>query len=121
MVPLPRMSPVVLFEPGPDHQRVEMTSRTRELRAPGPVAGLIAVAAALALGAPPAFRGGGLAVQIRADLGLTESQLGAAVTLSFLVGALIGPVGGRLSARIGARRAVLLGCSLSVMALTGLG
>lgn len=88
---------------------------------PGTASGLTAVAAALVLAALPVFMVGGLAVQIRADMGLSETQLGAAVTLGFLVSAFTGPVGGRLSDRIGARKSVLWGCAASSLALVGLG
>src|SRR5690606_28554085 len=87
----------------------------------GTALGLTAVAAALALAALPTFMVGGLAVQIRADIGLSETQLGAAVTLGFLVSALIGPAGGRLSDRLGARRSVLTGCLVSSLAMAGIG
>lgn len=76
--------------------------------------------AGLVLAALPVFLVGGLAVQIRAELGFTETALGAAVTLSFLTGAAAGPVGGKLADRLGARGALLAGSSLSVTALAGL-
>lgn len=85
-----------------------------------PAANLTAVACGLALAAFPVFLVGGLAVQIRQDLGFTEIQLGAAVTATFLVGAVAGPLGGRLSDRIGARAAVLAGAVLSSVALAGI-
>lgn len=85
-----------------------------------PAASLTAVACGLALAAFPVFLVGGLAVQIRQDLGFSETQLGAAVTGTFLVGALAGPLGGRLSDRIGARAAVLTGAVLSSIALAGI-
>lgn len=64
---------------------------------------------------------GGLAVQIRAELGLTEAALGAAVTTGFIVGALSAPFGGRFADRIGPRTAIYIGGSLSAISLVGLG
>lgn len=83
-------------------------------------ASLTAVSAGLALAALPVFLVGGLAVQIRADLGFSETQLGAAVTATFVTGALLGPVGGRMADRLGARRSVAIGALLSCLALAGI-
>lgn len=85
-----------------------------------PAASLTAVSCGLTLAALPVFLVGGLAVQIRAELGFTETQLGAAVTATFVVGALMGPIGGRISDRIGAQAAVLAGGALSAVALAGI-
>lgn len=79
------------------------------------------VASGLVLAALPLFMVGGLAVQIKAELGLTETALGAGVTIGFVVGAVSGPFGGRLADRIGPRKSIYLGSTLSVLALTGLG
>ncbi|MFP3913390.1 MAG: MFS transporter [Actinomycetota bacterium] len=84
------------------------------------VVGLTAVASGLALAALPVFLVGGLAVQIRSDLGFSETELGAAVTATFVVGAALGPVGGRIADRIGARAAVLGGAALSTASLAGI-
>jgi predicted MFS family arabinose efflux permease len=86
----------------------------------GAAATLTAVCSGLALAALPVFLVGGLAVQIRADLGFSETQLGAAVTGTFVIAALTGPLGGRLADRIGARRSVLVGAALSSTALAGI-
>lgn len=64
---------------------------------------------------------GGLAVQIRADLGFSEAALGAAVTAGFVVGAICAPFGGRVADRVGPRTALYAGSSLSALALLGLG
>lgn len=82
---------------------------------------LVVVSSALVLAALPLFMVGGLAVQIRAELGLTEAALGAAVTAGFVVGALSAPLGGRIADRIGPRTAVYVGGTLSTLSLVGLG
>lgn len=79
------------------------------------------MSSALVLAALPLFMVGGLAVQIRAELGLTETALGAAVTSGFIVGAVSAPFGGRLADRIGPQTAIYIGGSLSALSLAGLG
>lgn len=82
---------------------------------------LLIVSAALVLAALPVFLVGGLAVQIRAEMGFSEAALGAAVTGAFAVAALFAPLGGRLADRMGARAAVITGSALSVIAIAGIG
>lgn len=79
------------------------------------------VSSGLVLAALPLFMVGGLAVQIRAELGLGEAQLGGAVTVGFIVGAISAPFGGRIADRIGARSTILLGGALSTVSLIGMG
>ena len=86
-----------------------------------PLLSLIVVSSGLVLAALPLFMVGGLAVQIRADLGFNEAALGAAVTTGFVVGAVSAPFGGRIADRIGPRNALYLGGSLSGLSLFGLG
>lgn len=81
---------------------------------------MIAICSALILGILPFFMVGGLAVQIKDDLGLTEAALGLAVTIGFISGAVSAPFTGRIADRIGPKRAVYLGCGLSSMALVGI-
>ncbi|MFO7292609.1 MAG: MFS transporter [Actinomycetes bacterium] len=76
-------------------------------------------AGGLVLSALPIFLVGGLAVQIRQDLGFTETQLGAAVTVAFLCGAIAGPIGGRVADRVGGRAAVACGATLASLSLAG--
>lgn len=83
--------------------------------------GLILVSSGLVLAALPLFMVGGLAVQIRADLGFSEAALGAAVTSGFVVGAISAPFGGRLADRIGPRTSIYMGCLLSGITLLGIG
>lgn len=85
------------------------------------VTGMIVISSALVLVALPFFMVGGLAVQIKEELGLTEAGLGAAVTIGFLAGAVTAPLGGRVADRIGPAWAVYVGCGIGVIALLGLG
>src|SRR5690606_25745101 len=59
---------------------------------------------------------GGLAVQIRAELGLGVTALGAVVSGTFLVGAATAPFGGRLAYRRGARATSAAGVRISALA-----
>ena len=79
------------------------------------------VSSGLVLAALPLFMVGGLAVQIRGELGFSESALGAAVTTGFVVGAVSAPFGGRIADRTGPKTALYIGSSLSAAALIGLG
>nr|WP_274388125.1 MFS transporter [Salsipaludibacter albus] len=72
------------------------------------------------MAALPVFLVGGLAVQIRRDLGFADATLGAVVSAAFLVGAVAGPVAGRLTDRLGARSAILLGAGWSLASCAGI-
>jgi MFS family permease len=96
-----------------DNQPVALAKRS--------ITGMIAISSSLVLAALPLFMVGGLAVQIKDELGFTEAALGAAVTIGFSVGALSAPIGGRIADRIGARKSTYIGSSMSVAALAGLG
>lgn len=89
-------------------------TRTVQLAAIG-VASLSLVLAAL-----PVFLVSGLGVQIRAELGASTSVFGLLVALSFIAGAAAGPTGGRLADRFGARRSIVTGSTISVVALVGI-
>lgn len=82
---------------------------------------MVVVSAGLVLAALPLFMVGGLAVQIKEEFGFTEAALGAAVTVGFVVGALTAPIAGRLADRVGPRRSIYFGSSMSVVSLLGLG
>jgi MFS family permease len=78
----------------------------------------MAVAATI-LGVLPVFLLGGLAVQVRDELGLSEAGLGIAVSTFFATSALMSVPGGRLSERIGAERGILFGAVNSLLSLAG--
>lgn len=75
----------------------------------------------LVLGALPVFLVSGLGVQIRAEFGVSTSIFGLTIALSFVAGALAGPVGGRLADRFGAQRSIAMGAIVSITALAGIG
>lgn len=85
------------------------------------MASLAVICSGLVLAALPSFMVGGLAVQIKDDLGANETAFGAAVTAGFIAAALSAPFGGRIADRLGARRAILIGSSISGLSLMGLG
>lgn len=85
------------------------------------VSGMIVITSALVLVALPFFMVGGLAVQIKDELGFTEAALGAAVTIGFVAGAVSAPFGGRIADRIGPKTSVYLGCSICAITLLALG
>ena len=77
---------------------------------------LLAVAVATA-GVLPAFLTGGLAVQIRAEMGFGSAALGLAVALFFLSSSTASVVMGRLVERIGAHRGMRLAVFCSAASL----
>ena len=80
---------------------------------------LLAIAITLG-GVAPVFLVTGMGVQIRADLGLTESRLGLAVTGYFTVSAIGSVLAGRFTERIGAGTAVPISVGLATTAMIGL-
>ena len=74
------------------------------------------------LGVLPVFLLGGLSVLIGDDLGFGESALGVAVAAYFLTSAVTSVPVGRLTERIGARRATMVAgaCSATLLAAIGL-
>ena len=71
------------------------------------------------LGAIPAFLVGSLAVFIREELVFDQAQLGLAVGAFFLASALASIPGGRLTERVGARRALLGSGAVTGVAMLG--
>jgi predicted MFS family arabinose efflux permease len=94
----------------PDHHDIPVSA----------IPGLIVVSSGLVLAALPIFMVGGLAVQIRAELGFSEAALGAAVTTAFALGAITAPLGGRLADHIGPRVSVAIGSVASTIAMAGI-
>lgn len=80
---------------------------------------LLAVAVATC-GVMPAFLTGGLAVQVREQLGFGEAALGLAVALFFTSSALASAVFGRVVERIGAQRGMQIAAVGSALSLLGI-
>ena len=79
---------------------------------------LLAVAVATA-GVLPAFLTGGLAVQIRSEMGFGSAALGLAVALFFATASLASALMGRLVEKMGSHRAMRVSTSGSAAALLG--
>lgn len=72
----------------------------------------------------PLYLVGAVGVAVRADLGLSATQLGAVVSVFFGVGAVLLPVGGRIVDHIGPRlsaRLAIAGAALCLLAVAVLG
>ena len=72
------------------------------------------------VGALPAFLLGGVAVQVRRELGFDVAALGAAISIFFAVAALASPPLGRLGDRLGGRKAMRAGALMAATALTSI-
>lgn len=81
-----------------------------------PVLFAVAVATATVL---PAFLTGGLAVQVRGEMGFGEAALGLAVAIFFVTSSLGSAPLGRVVERIGANRAMRLAAATSAASLLG--
>lgn len=90
---------------------------------PPPRAGLAVTAATVCtvLVVLPTVLLGALAVLVRAELGFDEARLGIAVAVFFGVTALTSAPGGRLGDILGARRAMILGGTMSAGAMASIG
>ena len=73
-----------------------------------------------AFGPLPVFLLGGLAVLVRAELHFSEARLGISVAVFFAFASLSSGLTGRVTDRIGARPALRIGLSVSLLALTTL-
>jgi MFS family permease len=80
---------------------------------------LAAVIAVVTGGALPAFLTGGVSVQLRADLGFGESELGIAVGAFFAAAALCSAVLGRTAERLGPTSSMRVSATCSAAALLG--
>ncbi len=72
-------------------------------------------------GMMPGFLIAGFAIQIRADIGLTLTALGALIGVFFGTAAVVSPAMGRLSERIGWANALRLATILTTITLAGVG
>lgn len=84
----------------------------------GPVLQALSVAI---VGVLPAFLVGALAVQLRADLGMSLAGIGLATATLFAVSGSLARVLGALVQRLGSRRGMTLAGSLSTLSLVGVG
>ena len=82
---------------------------------------IVVAASSSVLGAIPVFLVGSLAVFIRADLNFGQTQLGMAVAVFFLSSAVLSIPGGRVTERLGARKAMLTGAGVTGIAMCGIG
>jgi MFS family permease len=71
------------------------------------------------VGALPALLVGGLAVLVREDLGFDEFQLGFAISAFFAASVVFSVPAGLVSERLGPRRALLAGITITLVALLG--
>lgn len=89
---------------------------------PGPtsVGTLLVATLSTTLGAIPVFLVGALAVLIREELGFSEAQLGALVSIYYLSSAVTSVPGGRLAERLGGRRAMGVAALLTLGSMLGI-
>jgi MFS family permease len=82
---------------------------------------ILVAASSSVLGAIPVFLVGSLAVFIREDLDFGQTQLGIAVAVFFLSSAALSIPGGRVTERLGARKAMLGAAGVTGIAMCGIG
>lgn len=82
---------------------------------------IVIAAGASVLGAIPVFLVGSLAVFVREELDFGQAQLGIAVAAFFLASAGAAIPGGRITERVGARKAMLGAASVTGLAMCGIG
>lgn len=85
-----------------------------------PMLTLVRASAATTIAVLPVFLLGALAVLVREDLEFSETLLGAAVSIWYVLSSMTSVWGGRLSERLGANRAMVLSASFSVLSLLGI-
>lgn len=91
--------------------------RWEEPRATSRYGAVVMAIAGTALGVLPVYLLGGLAVQIRGELGFSESLLGLAVSAFFATSAIASVPAGRFVERIGARWGLAVGGLFSALSL----
>ena len=84
-----------------------------------PVRALVSSVSAQTGAMMPAFLTGALALQLRRDLGMSDSLLGAAVAFFFLVAAVASPHAGALTDHLGAQRSQRIANGLVAASLLG--
>lgn len=84
---------------------------------PGQFRTLVAALGVTAVAAAPVWLIGGLAVQVRAEVGFGEARLGLLVTIYFGASSLVSVLGGRLVERIGWHRGIRIGSIVAAGAL----
>ncbi|NYF14231.1 MFS family permease [Pseudoclavibacter sp. JAI123] len=88
-------------------------------RRPGRTATLAGIGTTVVT-ALPVFLVGGLSMQLRASTGLTESMLGIVVAAYWGASALLSPLAGSLSSRLGFRWGMVMASSIGGLALIGI-
>jgi MFS family permease len=86
-----------------------------------PAAQITAGIAATTVVALPTMLVGALAILIQRDLRFGEAELGAAVAVSFVSGAIVAVPAGRVVERLGPRRTTWLGLTFALVSLLGIG
>lgn len=97
------------------------TAPTRSAEPPPPLVTVVRAIAITTVGVLPGFLTGGVALQIRTELGFGIAALGLAVTLFFASSALGSALLGRLVERTGPRRSMRAAALMSATALLGIG
>lgn len=102
----------------PNEERVlPLTTPCR--RHPGRLATVMA-ASTTVVAVLPVFLVGGLAVQLKDDLGMSTAILGAGVAVFWAISALLSPAAGHLAQRLGAGAGMLLAVGGGLAALSGI-
>lgn len=81
----------------------------------------LAGATALTVAVLPVFLVGASTDAIRAELGLSETSIGAIVTVMFVSGAVMAPIAGRLAERVGSGLALRAGVAIAGLGATAIG
>ena len=110
------MEPIEPIEPAPGADEDEAPDAEHPRR---PVRALVSSVSAQTGAMMPAFLTGALALQLRRDLGMSDSLLGAAVAFFFLVAAVASPHAGALTDHLGPQRSQRIANALVIASLLG--
>ena len=110
------MEPIEPIEPAPGADEDEAPDAEHPRR---PVRALVSSVSAQTGAMMPAFLTGALALQLRRDLGMSDSLLGAAVAFFFLVAAVASPHAGALTDHLGPQRSQRIANTLVIASLLG--